>query len=474
MMRAVWGKSAHEPGTFAFEIRLAAALVLATFILLAFDHEVFFLLGDSETYLGPALSDQIVPYDRSFTYGLYFIRPVLALFGSLHALTVVQSFAAGLSALVLGSVLHRCFDVRGGIAAGAALAYTLEPIGFLSERMVMTESFATLFFTLFLACALFYLKSRQPGWLLALAPLLVITVSLRVAFLSVGVVIMLGVALLGWLRERKAWRKSLAHAGILLMAALACHAAYASYYCYMTQQNETYNGTSGLFLVSAWAPLVTMDDFPDRAMGDAVLSQVGVPLADRSKRDSQRFSPYGMVDILAQFYGAQAERVAGQITHAVLKRDPAGVLMLGWETFLDYWRPAHMRQSIYDEQGQRDLNPTLVAYFQTRTGENFRAQAQLDSPAKLLYRHATGWYWIVLLEGLWSTAALILCRGRRAEQAVIWLSVMALYAIITLPVVLAIVRFLHPLAWLTLLSLACLMEKAAACLGRPAHAIEKN
>jgi hypothetical protein len=104
----------------AFWLALTAAVLGLKIALLAIDSLPLFFLGDSAVYLGSALGNGL-PSDRSFTYGVIFIRPVLAVFGSLKAVVVVQSVLSSAIAVLAAVCLRVGFRAPLWVAAVAAL-----------------------------------------------------------------------------------------------------------------------------------------------------------------------------------------------------------------------------------------------------------------------------------------------------------------------------------------------------------------
>lgn len=105
-----------------FWIALTTCVLSIKIAILALDSLPLFFLSDSAVYLTSAISSSM-PGDRSFTYGLVFIRPILAVFGTLKAVVVIQSLLAGASSVVAALCLRIGIRAPLGVAALAAIGY---------------------------------------------------------------------------------------------------------------------------------------------------------------------------------------------------------------------------------------------------------------------------------------------------------------------------------------------------------------
>ena len=92
-----------------FWTSLVVSIIAIKIIFLLVDRLPIFYLGDSGVYISSAISNSM-PNDRSFTYGLFFIRPILTVFGSLGAVVVAQSFVSGATCILAGICMRVGFD----------------------------------------------------------------------------------------------------------------------------------------------------------------------------------------------------------------------------------------------------------------------------------------------------------------------------------------------------------------------------
>jgi hypothetical protein len=434
-----------------------AAAACANAILLLIDHQPLFIIGDSMVYVNSAFGTG-GPGDRSFAYGRYLIRPLLWLFGSLDAVVVAQALmAAGCSAL-LSAILRAGFGVALWLAAVVGLLYVAEPLALLYQRMMMTEGPALFFLAIFLLLGIVYLERPRLRLLALLAALSVAGVAFRVSMLPVLLLSMLLLPPLAVLRLWPVPRDMLVKCATHLLVGLALtfgmHALYKDLYHKVTGLPAAYNSADGLFLLASWAPLVTRDDFPDPAQFDRIQPTLGSSLADRFARPGHRFAPDGLIGRLIQSEqnneGA-ANTLASKIAWHVARRDPLGVLRLGLATYLDFWNPQVMRHVLEVDEGQLEADQELIDKFRTRYHEDISGHFRIQNFVKSFHASGQPWYRLALLSPLVWLAALILRPRSWRPLLLIGVSVIGLMLIDTLLVIEPVVRYLHSLAWLTIL-----------------------
>jgi hypothetical protein len=436
--------------------------------LLAVDRLPLFLMGDSGVYLRSALGGFSLPSDRSFVYGLYFIRPLLALFDNLTSVVVAQAFADALAALALAYALHSGFRTTRGIAALAAIVYAVEPLSLLYERFLVTEPLGTLAYVLFLTAALRAI--RRPSWVLAvvLAATSILAVAMRVVFLPVcGLV--LGALLF---MVEGPWRQRATFSIMLIALTAALHIGYTQWFHDMVKEPAGYNASAHTFLLAAWAPLVRADDFPDPAEGKALLAQVTFPLEKRFLRANQRFSAGGLIDVMLATYrtGHRTEKMCTKVTRSILKRNPIGVLTLGLETYGDFWDPVTMSNILYVGEGRADVDPALAAMMKARTGEDIRGRQNVTTLARSWHDVARLWFWALLLVPFPALVAGFIPSSRRKAFFLTGLALAGLMMASLLPSTEPSVRYLHPMAWQGVLFLAAAMGSFSSRFSQPSDA----
>ena len=441
-----------------FWLWLAAAVLALDLALLATNSTPLFVLGDSAAYVGTVLY-HYVPLDRSFSYGFYIIAPLLAVFGTLRAVVVAQTLASAASALMLGRILQIGFGLPPIAVAMAALAYSIEPLALLYQRMMLTEC-ATLFaWAGFLLVAVGYLARPAIWRLVVLAAISVAIVSLRVSFVPVLLVAPPLLALLAATGRRA--RRAM-HAVIALGLTLGAHAGYQQAYHVLSGMPAGYESRAGYFLLASWAPLVTAADVPPPLSFDKLTASLSVPLANPRVRPNQLFSPGGLIDVVTrdspnwQTGNTLARRIA---IHAGL-RDPLGVLRLGADTFLDFWDDRVLHRSIAIDEGLDEMYPQVRALLRDRYGEDLTGTYRMPNWVKSWHAAAAPWYRFVLFVPLLWAACLWAWPGRWRVTAFLGLCAAGLLATDLLFVTEAVVRYLQPLAWMTVGALAVLATAA--------------
>src|ERR1043166_510727 len=128
-------RTTSDHSLFAIAI-IGLTIKLAGF---ALDQTPLFFMGDSGTYILSAIH-HFVPSDRSFTYGLL-LRWLAVWPGNLEALILAQVLVSAATAWLLGFTLLYFFEVQPALAIMASVAFCLDPLQILHERLVLTEAF---------------------------------------------------------------------------------------------------------------------------------------------------------------------------------------------------------------------------------------------------------------------------------------------------------------------------------------------
>jgi hypothetical protein len=146
----------------------------------------------------------------------------------------------------------------------------------------------------------------------------------------------------------------------------------------------------------------------------------------------------------------RANALAKQIAYHIAMRDPFGVMKSGLRTYLDYRDPDIVSQRIRMDLGHREMDAPLIEMIGREFGEDISGRHLLSTLTKRYYGGATLWYrFLLLTPAIWLLAALI-CVRFRAEMALIGLYVFGLLAPACLLVDEAVIRYLHPLAWMAI------------------------
>jgi hypothetical protein len=454
-----------------FWAALAAGVLAIKVAILLLDHEPMFYIGDSGAYLASAVSGWL-PGDRSFVYGFVIIRAVLYVFGSLTGVVIVQSLAAAGSALLLAAVLRIGFGVGRGVAAAAAVAYAVEPLALMYERFIMTESFTMLAFASFILVQMIYLQSPRAIHLVLLAMLSTCVIALRVSYLpamlvSMGVLPFLTAKVHDAMPAGRPRARKAVHALVLVAVTFASHAAYKNWYHYLTGGPAVYNDADGLFMLAAWSPLLTKNDFPDPELYEKLIPKVHPPIGGHFDPRLSDYGPFtvqafGSEALVAQLLHSQpskedANSLAKRIAFNIAKRDPVGVISLGVNTYLDYWDPTILHQKIRLEEGNMEISGPLIKLFADNFKHDISRHHLMRTQTKDYHAAAAFWYRVLLLTpAVWLLAALVCLRHWR-EMVVIGIYSLGLLLSYCVLVTEPWIRYLHPLAWLILIPFAVIV-----------------
>jgi hypothetical protein len=469
----------------AKDIRRMVWLVLlvslcANGIMLLIDHEPLFIIGDSMVYVNSAFGTG-GPGDRSFAYGRYLIRPLLWVFGSLNSVVVAQAIMSACCAAMLAAILCLGFGVHRWIAFVIGVSYTAEPLALLYQRMMMTEGPALFCLAGFFLLSILYLRSPRVRLLGALAAANVACVAFRVGLLPIVVICMLLLPPLALLRQWPLRRDTLTQCATHLIVSLVLmygtHALYQHLYHKVTGLPPAYNSADGYFLLASWAPLITRADFPDPALFDQIRPTLGSDLANRFTRPGQRFSPDGLIGRLIESQHnneRMANALAKQIAINAGRRDPLGVLALGWRTYLDFWNPTVMANVLQVDEGQLEADRPLIDIFRARYNEDISGHQLIQSFVKSWHGRAALWYRFVLLVPLVWLAALVFRLRYWRALLLLGVSAIGLLLVDTMLVVEPVVRYLHSIAWLTILFCGVIVQGLYDLLGGAALMLRRS
>ncbi len=445
---------------------LFGALILGLkALLLVLDPVPKFFFGDSSCYMHTAV-DGWIPPDRSFAYG-FVIRAVALPAGSLLPLVVLQVVASGACAILLAWMLVQSFQVPPWASCGLGLLCAVEPIQLLYERYVMAETLSLFLFVLQLAASLRYMETRSLVTLALIQLAGVGIISLRSSYLPWVLAASVLPPILGHLNPGgfpastapaspgpRRWRAlALAgHLAVSLTVTWVLHAGYKQLFGALSGHPPGYHAAGGYFLLAAWAPVVAPEDFPDPRTRDRVFRRLAYDLQDRRTREDHLFSRGGLSNaVQASLPWSAGDRFAWTVALNAVRRDPLGVLRLSCMTCLDYFDRELLAARIsndlaMDQPGQYEEFYGVFREFFRLPGEG----VQPMTTTKRWYGSMVPWYWAILLSPLLAAAGALRRWGDRRSSALLLLGAvgLSLAAVCGLGVT-QVVRYLHPLAWLT-------------------------
>ena len=442
-----------------------------------------FFFGDSAWYIGTAFTD-LMPMDRSFTYG-YLIKLLTLGSKSFTLLIASQVLASTASAILLAYALKKYFSINSAVAYVLGIVCAIEPIQMLYEREVMTEAFSLFCFALYMVSAFEYLSSRKLKTLCLVQLLGAALISLRLSFLPI---ISVNTAVLPVLASFARFRKkdpdahvngSGASAGpgilhfpgvhLLIAVCLATilHTGYTQIFSKLSGYPPGYGAASGYFLVSIWAPCIEPVDFPYPELRTAVFGNLIYDRKDRFKRNQQLFASGGLVNTICRAVpGPAGNQAATKTAINALKRDPMAIAMLSFRTFGDYFNIEVLREEIINDLAMDDDEIQLYRECQETFGQYARFPDQVGglqamTLTKSYYKAAVPWYWFLIFAPILCTLAFFRTKDplTRIMMIEISLATFICVAIACFITVFPVVRYLHPVSWMVIFPLACLLSR---------------
>ncbi len=458
----------------------AVAVFSVKLVWFAIDRVPLFFMGDSRAYIYSALLDQPL-LDRSNTYG-WLIWVISVLPGTLTTLVLAQTLAGAATAWLLAFCLERYFKLRPAFAIAAAIAFAVEPLQILHERMVLTESFAMLMLAVYLTFCLSYLARPRALTLIALAATGVLLLSLRLVYVPVTLFGAVLIPLLGWVMPRGEWatlngvRRFVAHLAVSLVVTLSLHQLYKTVTGLKANLPPAYQYAGGFFLASAWAPLIEPEDALDpraRRVVEELLDSSAYPLRNFKTRFQQLWGEGGLTNEMTKAFGGDsysANAAAQQMSQRTLRRVPVSVLRVTAVTYESYWRsPGRMRDQLLDEQGTlRGPEPRFVAYLKQWFNLDAAGTPATMTPSKRYHLLGAPWYVALTLAPLIGLLSLPWVRREARPGALLIVVIGAmLLAVSCASSVSTVVRYLHPLVFGTLVGLAVIADEASRRWWRP-------
>ena len=258
-------------------------------------------MGDSSAYIGSAIYGYI-PADRSFTYG-WLIRWLAVWPGTLTTLIFAQVLVSAATAWLFTFALLRFFRVHFAVAIAASIAFVLDPLQIVHERLVMTETFTMFIFAGHLLLGFSYLRHPRLVTLAAVCLTGILLVSLRIVYTPIVLAEAVLLPVTRWTLARDWSRaKGLAlHLSLSVLMTLVLHGGYRYLVGAWGGVPPTYLYHDGFSLASAWAPLLDPEDAPDQRAAEVIDRQAAdrqFPLGNRFLRWAQRWANDGLVNRL--------------------------------------------------------------------------------------------------------------------------------------------------------------------------------
>ena len=452
---------------------LFCVLVLAIKLLLLWlDPTPKLFMGDSGSYIRTALIGSI-PRDRSYFYG-YLIRCLAVWPQSFTPLLVVQALASGATAIVFALICSRFFRMSNRISFLFGLICALDPCQLVWERYVMTETFSLLVYVLVLYWSLLYLRDRRIWQLAVVQALSVVLIGFRMSYLLVVLACTILLPLIAFalapirvVRNQSGPRRlsrlttGFTHVIASLAIMLLMHGAYKQVYGKLRKRESAYLHDAGAHLVSVWAPALEPDDATDPRFRELIAEGDKFKLKDLHLRNAQLFGKGFLIHHWRQIENnrEKSDRIAKETAINALRRRPLQIVGLAMQTYMGYWGIASIQSYAREDLGYGELTEEQVKVLAEKL--RFITVKLLPSqPFSLLQRYfLVGWpyYFIVVVSPLTCALATWVSR-QRAFAFLLFIHASILMVVVTALSGQACIRYLQPVSFLTLLSIAICVD----------------
>jgi hypothetical protein len=455
-------------------------ILAVKFLLLILDPLPKFYLGDSFSYIYTATSGWI-PSDRSYFYG-YVIRWLALWTASLTPLLIVQVCLGSVVAVTAAWICWTIFELPRWVSFLLGLACCLDPLQLFWERTVMTETISLFFYALVLHRSFIYIKKRRIFDLLLVQVLSVLLIGFRMSYLALVVILSLALPILAFLplflsdhnrpflvsrdwpfRMSRKLHNAIGHCVISVVAMLLLHHTYKMANGFFSKREPDYLYGTGFHLLSFWAPALQPEDATDPRLAQLISQGDEFRIKDVYARPNQRFSDGYLIDRWCRLEpnAVKANRIAKQTALRTLEHHPAEVGLLAWRSYADYWGVGAMKHYARLDLEMGSLTQAEVAelasrFHQAITSPNLAAEPVTFS--KWYYVSAYGYYFVVLLLPLISFAAICVPGIAKPYACLLFLHAAIQFSSTFFLTVAPVVRYLQPLSFLTMLSLAALSK----------------
>lgn len=458
-----------------FWMPLALAVVALKAVIYLLDPVLMYFLGDSATYLYSA-STGWVPPDRSYVYGKV-IRLVTLKTTELELLVPFQVAASAFSCLVLGFILRRFLSCSRLLVVAAVLLCAIDPLQLLYERYVMAETISLTLFALFLTSILYYLRKGHWWLLLVAAVLAEMTGSLRNAYLPEE----LGIAALAILyytafrilpgREgRHAGRPLWARVGVSLLHFLVFFVVVLQLYSFEARVRAYTD--KGFFLMSAFGPILAQPGYPHDALMKQLMKDLPevCDMADIDKRQTNLWWGICLSGRVKDHFKTRVEAAAyaKKVAIRAALYDPAGVLELGWQTWLMTWDDERLSSILSYDRGSHPFPPdSFTRQLRDDYGVDIEGWHLRETLTNQYFFAARDWYrWVALSPLFVVLWWLLTLRTLSPYSMVIAAAAVVMLLVVTIPITMPTVRFYHPISWLSFIAVASSIDRVLAWLRR--------
>ena len=403
-----------------------------------------------------------MPDDRSFTYSLI-IRALVRPFDSLWALVWWQTAAGVGTALAVWHLLVRRLTISRKLALVGTSLLAIEPAQLYYERMVLAETVGLLGFMLFCAAAATYVSVGRAWWLPLIALTGLATVTLRLNYLPIVLVISVGLPLIRRLAApRPAWRHTVVHLATAVACVAVTHVAFQQWVAFIFKSPPGYIARTGFMQLALVMPLVTPEHLQQVGLPRNFGDQLRFPITDPDARMSHQWAPGGFVRELRE-RGLAVEPLARPLARMAVRDDPVGLVRLGVHTIGNYFREEGIDHALDNDLGRRVIPQEILWTLREIWHYDATGLWERVTPVSRYFELSTSWLVFCLL-ALSPLALLNLVlywrTPLRAQVVLVVLISLGLFLAHLLFVPVAFYRYLHPLPVFVLLNGALLLRHA--------------
>lgn len=457
----------HRPREREDWLLFCVSILLLKLALFAIDPTPKLLLGDSWSYIQTALTDWI-PEARSYFYG-YVIRWSSVWTQSLTSLLVLQLLVSAGVAIGIALICRFFFGLAARWSFVMGFLCALDPLQLLYERYVLTEAISLGLYAFVLYQSFLYLRDRRFRDLVLVQVASVLLIGFRMSYL---LLVQLDTILLPviafspavWRTFRQHYERADvfrvfsrlgSHLLISLLLMFVLHEGYKRTNGWISHRPPAYLHATGIIELAILSPVLEPEDSPDPGLADVIRKGDEFRLKELNYRPAQRFAPGYLIDRLTKLHPERsgAERIARETAMNAVRRNPLGVLNLGWRVYSDYWSVAAMKESArfdfgFNNPPQEDLLNLLASRFHLAIDKENQTESFLQQWSVAAWPY----YFLILLAPLPAAFAVTFRRTRGYA--------FLLFVHITVTLLVSTifggqtVRYLQPISFATLLIIA--------------------
>jgi hypothetical protein len=357
------------------------------------------------------------------------------------------------------------------------LLCSIDPLQLFWEHAVMAETVSLFFYAVLLRRAFRYLQQRRILDLVLVQVLSMLVIGFRMSYLVLVVVLGLTLPLFAFLPIRRdvsvrgaldMLRSSLTSRSILrpvlhwtlsVALMLVLHTAYRRANGLLSHRQPEYLYGTGFHLLSCWAPALQPEDGADEIAARLIQEGSKFQIKRLRSRPGQRFGKGGIVDRLLELErdNARAEEVAKQTAFHALKRNPFAIGQITAQTYLAFSNlDAIPRLARNDVAGRQFTQEDLTRMAQEFHQVVYAGPLNEQRAGWMAQYYVAAWpyYLFVLSSPAFLLIALIMQRPPSRFSLFVGLNLIVLFGSTFLFSIFPIVRYLQPLSFLTLMSLA--------------------